>query len=60
MNFFKTFNFDKHKIKKKIENEINCIMKIKRPFMKVMLWNEVVKHYLFKSNFDIENLFDSF
>jgi hypothetical protein len=45
---------------KKIENEINCIMKIKRPFMKVMSLNEIVKHHLFKPNFDIEILFDSF
>jgi hypothetical protein len=38
---------------KKIEDEINCIMKIKRPFMKIMSLNEVVKHLLFKPNFDI-------
>jgi hypothetical protein len=44
----------------KFEDEINCIMKIKGPFMKVMLLNEVVKHPLFKPNFDIGNLFDSF
>jgi hypothetical protein len=35
-------------------------MKIKGPFMKVVLWNEVVKHPLFKPNFDIRILFDSF
>jgi len=35
-------------------------MKIKGPFMKVALLNEVAKHYLFKPNFDIGNLFDSF
>jgi hypothetical protein len=45
---------------KKIEDEINYIMKIKGPFMKVMSLNEVVKHILFKPNFDIEILFDSF
>jgi hypothetical protein len=50
---------------KKIEDEINYIMKIKGPFtkvafIKVTLLNEVVKHSLFKPNFDIENLFDSF
>ncbi len=38
----------------------NCIMKTKGPFMKVMLLNEVVKHQLFKSNFDIEIFLDSF
>jgi hypothetical protein len=36
------------------EDEINCIMKTKGPFMKIMLLNEIVKHQLFKSNFDIE------
>ncbi len=35
------------------EDEINCIMKIKGPFMKIMSLNEVVKHPLFKPNFDI-------
>jgi len=45
---------------KKIEDEINCIMKIKGPFMIVMSLNEVVKHLLFKQNFDIGILFDSF
>jgi hypothetical protein len=45
---------------KKFEDEINCIMKTKRPFMKVILLSEVVKHKLFKSNFDIEIFFDSF
>jgi hypothetical protein len=29
-------------------------MKIKEPFMKVVLLNEVVKHLVFKQNFDIE------
>jgi hypothetical protein len=38
---------------KKIKDEINCIMKIKGPFMKAMLLNEVIKHPLFKPNFDI-------
>ncbi len=45
---------------KEIEDIINCIMKIKGPFMKVMSLNEVVKHPLFKPNFDIGILFDSF
>ncbi len=45
---------------KKIEDEINCIMKTKVPFMKVVLLNEVVKHPLFKPNFDMEIFFDSF
>jgi hypothetical protein len=44
----------------KIEDEINCILKIKGPFMKVMSLNEVVKHPLFKPKFDIGNFFDSF
>ncbi len=35
-------------------------MKIKRPFMKVMSLNETIKHPLFKPNFDIGILFDSF
>jgi hypothetical protein len=39
---------------KRIEDEINSIMKTKGPFMKVMLLNEIVKHPLFKPNFDIE------
>jgi hypothetical protein len=45
---------------KKIKDEINCVVKIKGLFMKVMSLNEVVKHLLFKPNFDIEILFDSF
>jgi hypothetical protein len=35
-------------------------MKIKGPFMNVMSLNEVVKHPLFKHNFNIEIFFDSF
>jgi hypothetical protein len=35
-------------------------MKIKGPFMKVMSLNEIVKHPLFKPNFDIGIFFDSF
>jgi hypothetical protein len=34
-------------------------MKIKGPFMIVVSLNEVVKHLLFKLNFDIGILFDS-
>jgi hypothetical protein len=45
---------------KKIKDEINCIMKIKGPFMKVVSLNEIVKHPSFKPNFDIEILFDLF
>ncbi len=45
---------------KKIKDEINCIMKIKGPFIKVVPLNEFVKHPLFKPNFDIGILFDSF
>ncbi len=44
----------------KIEDEINCIMKIKGPFMKVMSLNEVIKHPLFKPKFDIGIVFNSF
>jgi hypothetical protein len=40
---------------KKFEDEINCITKIK-----ILSLNEVVKHPLFKPNFDIGILFDSF
>jgi len=35
-------------------------MKIKGPFMKVVLLNEAIKHHLFKPNFDIGNFFYSF
>ncbi len=45
---------------RKIKDEINCIMKIKGPFMKIVYLNEIVKHFLFKQNFDIEILFDLF
>ncbi len=40
---------------KKFEDQRNVIMKIKGPFMKVVLLNEVVKHPLFKSNFDCKS-----
>jgi hypothetical protein len=42
------------------EDEIKYIMKIKVPFMKVVSLNEVVKHPLFKPNFDVIILFNSF
>jgi hypothetical protein len=42
------------------EDEINRIMKIKGPFMKVLSLNKVVKHLLFKPKFDTRILFDSF
>ncbi len=45
---------------KKIEDEIKCIMKNKGAIMKVVLLNEIVKHLLFKLDFDIGILFDSF
>jgi len=45
---------------KNFEDEIICIMKIKGSFMKIISLNEAIKHLLFKSNFDIEILFDSF
>jgi hypothetical protein len=45
---------------KNIENEINHIMKIKGPFVKAVSLNEVVKHHLFRPNFGIGILFDSF
>jgi hypothetical protein len=35
-------------------------MKINGPFTKVMSLNETIKHPLFKQNFDIRILFDSF
>jgi hypothetical protein len=35
-------------------------MKVKGPFMKVMSLNEAMKHPLFKPNFNIGILFDSF
>jgi hypothetical protein len=41
-------------------DEINCIMKIKGPFMKITSLNEVVKHLLFKPNFDIGVFFSFF
>jgi hypothetical protein len=41
-------------------DEINCIMKIKRSFMKVMSLNEAIKHPLFKPNFDIGIFWGSF
>jgi hypothetical protein len=44
MNFFKTLKFDKHKIEKRALYESNLL-------------NEIVKHPLFKPNFDIGNLF---
>ncbi len=34
-------------------------MKIKGPFMKIMLLNEVVKHLLLKPKFKIEKFIDS-
>ncbi len=45
---------------KNIQDKINCIMKVKGPFMKVMSLNEAMKHPLFKPNFNIGILFDSF
>ncbi len=35
-------------------------MKIKGPFVKVLLLNEIIKHPLFKPNFDNGRFFDSF
>ncbi len=74
MNFFLIFFFKNTKLKKYenlnnfktfllvlfIEDEIDYIMKIKGPFMKVVSLNETIKHQLFKPNFDIGILFDSF
>jgi hypothetical protein len=45
---------------KKIEDEIICIMKIKGPFMKITLLNEVIKHPLFKPNLNIRIFVYSF
>jgi hypothetical protein len=42
---------------KKIEEKINYSMKTKGPFVKVMLLNEDVKHFLFKPNFAIGRCF---
>jgi hypothetical protein len=42
----------------KFEDQRNCIMKIKRPFVKVVLFNEIIN--LFKPNFDIGRFFESF
>ncbi len=39
---------------KKFKDEINFIMKIKGPFMKLMSLNEDVKHLLFKPNLILE------
>ncbi len=33
---------------KRVEHKKVCIIKIKRPFMKVILLNKIVKHSLFK------------
>jgi hypothetical protein len=44
----------------KIEDQRNGIMKTKGPFVKVVLFNEVVKHPLFKPNVDIARIHDSF
>jgi len=44
--------YKKMKIKKK------CIMKTKRPFVKIVLFNEIIN--LFKPNFDIGRFFESF
>ncbi len=41
---------------KKMKDEINWIMKIKRPFMKVMSLNENVKHFFFKPNLILESV----
>ncbi len=43
---------------KKIEDEINFIMKIEGPFMKVVSLNEVIKYHLFKPKFEIIILFE--
>ncbi len=45
---------------KNIEDQRNPIMKTKGPFVKVMLLNEIIKHHLFKPNFEIGRFFDSF
>ncbi len=45
---------------KKIKYEINCIMKIKRPFMKVVSLNETIKHPSFKPKFDMGIFFIHF
>jgi hypothetical protein len=47
-------------LQKKTKDKKICIIKTKGPFMKIMLLNEVVKHVLFKPNFDIERLLTHF
>jgi hypothetical protein len=44
---------------KKNEDKKNCIMKTKRPFVKIMLLNEAIKHPLFKPNLNIGRFCDS-
>jgi hypothetical protein len=52
--------FNSTLLQQKNEYEINFIMKIKGPFMKIMLLNEDVKHPLFKPKFEIGRSFNSF
>jgi hypothetical protein len=44
----------------KNEYKKNCIVKTKRPFMKVLSLNEVVKHPLPQPNLDIGSNFNTF
>jgi hypothetical protein len=45
---------------KNIEDKKNIIMKTKVPFVKLVLLNEIIKHLLFKLNFDIGRISYSF
>jgi hypothetical protein len=61
MNFWIFLDFSINiLILQKIEGQKNYMMKTKGAFVKIVLLNEVVKHHLFKPNFDIRRFFDSF
>jgi hypothetical protein len=55
MKFWKFLNVSNSTLllQKKIEDERNCIMKTEGPYVKVILWNEVIKHPLLKPNLEI-------
>ncbi len=47
-----------HILLQKIESKKNGIMKIERPFMKVMLFNEPIKGPLLKLKHEIKTFYD--
>ncbi len=55
--FFKNV-FNSHILLKKIESKKNGIMKIKGPFVKVMMLNEAVKSPLLKPKHEIKTFDD--